>query len=224
MPAKARGGEWKGRLQHLTRSNMPEQMPTCLACKGELASDKYDVCFSDETCSEYCLHDRACYRYLLQATVSNPRGRGTCLFLMLNPSTANESKLDPTVTRCKGFAERWDCRKLWVCNLFAVRGTDADVALRHPNPIGPSNDQHIRKAVSAADIIVCAWGGSGAQVLGGNRFSQRVSEVCEMLADAGRTGSVCMLGDLPKHGQPLHPLYAPYAIARKPFSLGRYKG
>ena len=144
------------------------------------------------------------------------------MFLMLNPSTANESKLDPTVTRCKGFAERWGCRRLWVCNLFAVRGTDPKVALGHPNPSGPQNDQHLQKAVSTADIIVCAWGGSGAQLLERDSFSQRVSEVCAMLTDAGRAKSVCMLGDLPKHGQPLHPLYAPYAIDRKPFPLGRY--
>ena len=196
----------------------------CPGCGEPLVQDKYDVCFANETCSEYCLHDRACYRYLLQATLSDSSEGDTCLFLMLNPSTANESKLDPTVTRCKGFAERWGCRRLWVCNLFAVRGTDAAVALGHPNPSGPNNDRHIRKAVSAADIVVCAWGGSGAQVLGRSRFSQRVSEVREILEGAGRAKGVCMLGDLPKHGQPLHPLYAPYAIARKPFPLGRYAG
>ena len=115
---------------------MPEQTPMCPACEEELAHDKYDACFSNETCSNYPMHDRACYRYLLQVTLPNPTGRGTCLFLMLNPSTANESKLDPTVTRCKGFAQRWAYRTLWVCNLFAVRGTEAGVALSHPDSTG----------------------------------------------------------------------------------------
>jgi hypothetical protein len=33
--------------------------------------------------------------------------KGRALFIMLNPSTATEKKLDPTIRRCLGFAYQW---------------------------------------------------------------------------------------------------------------------
>ena len=45
-------------------------------------------------------------------------------FLMLNPSTADETQLDPTCTRARGYAERWGYGGLVVTNVFAWRATD----------------------------------------------------------------------------------------------------
>ena len=45
------------------------------------------------------------YRYLL--TRATGSGRGTTLFVMLNPSTATEFDDDPTIAVCTGFARRW---------------------------------------------------------------------------------------------------------------------
>jgi hypothetical protein len=39
-------------------------------------------------------------------------------FLMLNPSTADEVKLDPSCTRARLYAERWGFGALIVTNLF----------------------------------------------------------------------------------------------------------
>ena len=66
------------------------------------------------------------------------------MFLMLNPSTADEMKSDPTVTRCKGFARTWGYGSLWVCNLFALRSSDpSDAQGLAPDPTGPQNDRNI---------------------------------------------------------------------------------
>ena len=47
-------------------------------------------------------------------------------FLMLNPSTADEVKLDPSCTRARLYAERWGFGGLIVTNLFGWRATDPD--------------------------------------------------------------------------------------------------
>ena len=54
------------------------------------------------------------YRYSLRR-VWNP-DRNLCAFIMLNPSTADENVLDPTVRRCYNYAQAWgyggiDCRQ-----------------------------------------------------------------------------------------------------------------
>src|SRR5216110_1785824 len=45
-------------------------------------------------------------------------------FLMLNPSTADEWKLDPSCTRARLYAERWGYGALIVTNAFGWRATD----------------------------------------------------------------------------------------------------
>ena len=42
-------------------------------------------------------------------------------FLMLNPSTADEVKLDPSCTRARNYAERWGYGALIVTNIFGWR-------------------------------------------------------------------------------------------------------
>jgi hypothetical protein len=51
-------------------------------------------------------------------------GRGVCCFVMLNPSTADDTYDDPTIRRCVQFATRWGYDALSVRNLFPWRATD----------------------------------------------------------------------------------------------------
>ena len=44
-------------------------------------------------------------------------------FIGLNPSTADEWQDDPTVRRCRIFAESWNCGGLLMLNAFAFRAT-----------------------------------------------------------------------------------------------------
>src|SRR5258706_12869805 len=44
-------------------------------------------------------------------------------FLMLNPSTADELKLDPSCTRARRYAERWGYGALIVTNIFGLWAT-----------------------------------------------------------------------------------------------------
>ena len=99
------------------------------------------------------------YRYLLTRTLA--AGTGTCLFVMLNPSTADHTLDDQTIRQCIGFTAVWGFRRLAVVNLFAWRATLPRDMLSAIDPIGPAGDEWILAAARNADRIVCAWGEHG---------------------------------------------------------------
>lgn len=132
------------------------------------------------------------YRYLLVRDLTF--GVGTALFIMLNPSTADETQDDPTVRRCAGFAEMWGYRYLEVCNLFALRATNPKVLAEHVDPVGMDNDIHIAGAVSRAYLTVLAWGNHGTLFNRG-----------EQVAKSLFVQSWCL--GITKAGEPRHPLY-----------------
>lgn len=83
---------------------------------------------------------------------------------MLNPSTADAYCDDPTIARCKGFAQRWGYAQLRVVNLFALRATQPTALYRVDNPallIGRNNDRVVRSVCRQADRVVAAWGNHG---------------------------------------------------------------
>jgi hypothetical protein len=82
-------------------------------------------------------------------------------FLMLNPSTADETADDPTVRRCIGYAKDWGYGTLVVGNLFALRSTDPENLYDHPDPVGPENDVHLEEICDEAEKVIAAWGHHG---------------------------------------------------------------
>lgn len=118
------------------------------------------------------------------------------LFVMLNPSTADEHVDDPTVRRCIRFAQLWGYNTVTVCNLFALRSTDPKLLYDHPDPVGRDNDAWIIERAIQADTIVAAWGTHG-------RLLDRGRDVAWILA---AFGDVQCLGKTTE-GFPKHPLY-----------------
>ena len=49
------------------------------------------------------------------------------LFIGLNPSTADETKNDPTIRRCINFAKDWGYGGVMIANLFAFRSTSPEI-------------------------------------------------------------------------------------------------
>lgn len=145
--------------------------------------------------SDAVLSEDGTYRYSLRRWwAPTPLVR----FIMLNPSTADATVDDPTIRRCMGFARAWGYGGIVVHNLYALRATDPGALLAHPDPIGPDNDEHLRRGASAA-LTVCAW---GAHPMAGRRADEVI-------------GLLLGLGDAPHHlgltkaGAPRHPLYLP---------------
>lgn len=117
-----------------------------------------------------------------------------CMFIGLNPSTADADRDDPTIRRCVGFARRWGYGKLVMCNLFAFRATDPAALFEPEDPVGPENDEWLIDCAERADLIVAAWGARGD-------IRGRAHEVRTFLPE-----HVHHLG-LTKFDQPRHPLY-----------------
>ena len=136
------------------------------------------------------------YRYTLTRTWRRDLGR--VVFVMLNPSTADHMKNDPTVTRCIGFAIDHDFGSLVVINLYAYRATDPkELNKKKVKPIGNMNDEWTIREAACADMVVAAWGVNPMA-------SQRAARVVELLSP--RTLH-CLRTT--KAGAPKHPLYVP---------------
>jgi hypothetical protein len=136
------------------------------------------------------------YRYQLTRqwawATTAPR---TCMFVMLNPSTATAIEDDPTIRRCVGFAKSWGYDRLLVGNLYACRATDPRDVWQFDHPVGPDNDKHLAEMAAQSQLIVAAWGA--------NAKPGRCVEVLDILR---KHNDVHFL-QLTQDGQPKHPLY-----------------
>lgn len=154
------------------------------------------------------LSDCGTYRYKLRRSWDT--GKPVCLWVMLNPSTADADRDDPTIARCQGFSRSWGYGGLIVVNLYALRATDPHQLRRHPDPVGDANDGHIHTAVLGTDTVVCAWGTHPFA-------ARRAHAVAGILRSAiPRPARVRCLG-VTASGAPRHPLYTPGATGLIPF-------
>jgi len=142
------------------------------------------------------------YRYTLwrEWDMINP---SFAMIVGLNPSTADETKDDPTVRRCIEYAKSWGYGALCMTNIFAFRATDPKDMKSAGDPVGPDNNLWLRRIADYADIVIAAWGTHG-------NYCGRDNAVLAIL------DSVSCLG-VTKAGHPKHPLYLPKGLQPIPF-------
>ena len=133
------------------------------------------------------------YRYSL--TRKWEAGTGRCVFIGLNPSTANGSVDDPTIRRCMGFTQTWGFNELVMINLFAYKTPHPELLKQANDPEGPNNRRVVRKHCLCAQRIVLAWGVHGT-------FNNQAKRFSKLFVNQ----DVHCFG-ITKSGQPLHPLY-----------------
>ena len=162
----------------------------------------------DGPCARFSRNGR--YRYLL----TRPIGTGPRVtFVMLNPSTADAFRNDPTIRKCIGFAQRWQCGQLTVINLFALR-TPSPRDLHHdPDPVGPRNRatiiQIMQQLIPNQDIIIAAWGTHGQLHNQAEKSLRLMNQFGIEIECLGHT-----MG-----GHPRHPLYVRYETKRTPLKV-----
>lgn len=149
------------------------------------------------------------YRYLLGRTwgVENqtltpdePEQLGIsgtlCIWIMLNPSTADHTVDDPTIRKCIKYARTWRMAGIIVANLFAYRATDPRELDKVEDPIGPANDSILYRVTRTPlpAIVVGGWG---------NKLPRRFRRRGAQLHLGRRVHCVAVNND----GSPRHPLY-----------------
>lgn len=148
------------------------------------------------------------FRYSLEREW-NPSKEGV-LFVLLNPSTADDNIDDNTVKKCIGFAKQWGYGSLEIVNLFAYRATDPKVLFlaeqEGKDVIGPKNDKYIQEAMDRAEKTIVGWGEMGKNAL------ERCKQVQNMLQ-----GKEIECFGVGKKMQPKHPLMLKYTTPLQNF-------
>jgi hypothetical protein len=122
----------------------------------------------------------------------------TVVFCGLNPSTADETKDDPTIRRELGYARDWGFGRLVKVNAYAWRSVNPRMMLQRDDPIGPENTATILYWAMRCELFVAAWG---------NHIRDRDAFVLRaLLRQAGVSLHVLRLTG---KGNPSHPLYLP---------------
>lgn len=141
------------------------------------------------------------YRYWLLRVWD--RSLPTLPIVMLNPSTADASKDDPTIRRCMSFAKGFGYGGIRVVNLFAFRATSPADMKAAADPYGPEGSAVLSEIFMVAGMtdapVLAAWGAHGnhkgrADMIKTSAKGWNVRLVC-----LGKTAD----------GHPRHPLYIP---------------
>lgn len=147
------------------------------------------------------------YRYFLRRIWD--KSKPIIVFLMLNPSTADAFKNDPTIRRCWGYAEDWGYGGFIAVNIYALRSTDPKGLKQVEDPIGIHTDSFIRSAIKGRKVV-CAWG-----IHANDGKKSRECEIRELL---NGHDAVCFGTTKAKH--PKHPLYLKVDEKLVPFLHG----
>jgi len=147
------------------------------------------------------------YRYFLSRKTGIP-GNKKLIWIMLNPSTADAFKLDPTVIRCFVRSKRHSANEMIILNLFGFRSPYPKDLYTIEDPIGPDNDEIIASSLQGNNVtLVCAWGSH-------KLVHERSLELWSRLVDISK---YCL--GTTKTGQPKHPLHVAYEDDLIPFDI-----
>lgn len=145
------------------------------------------------------------YRYLLWRTWA-PR-ESPVVFIGLNPSIADETRLDPTVTRLCNFAKRWGFGGIRMLNMFALVSTDPRRLLKVDDPVGELTDRDIKATCRHHTLTVVCWGAHKLAEARAEILVPQLREWCDDLKCFGKN----------QNGSPKHPLYLKSTTTLKPF-------
>ena len=133
-------------------------------------------------------------------------GNRLMLWIGLNPSTADETRLDPTLTRIRGYTRREGYDGFIMTNLFGWRATLPGDMKAADDPVGPDNDRWLLDSARRCGAIVAAWGSHGSHL-------GRGAAVCRLLS---AYPLLCLARNA--DGSPGHPLYLKKTLPLVPYT------
>ncbi len=131
------------------------------------------------------------YRYSLSKEWDQHKDK--VVFIMLNPSIADDEEEDKTTRRCIYFAEKFGYGSLEIVNLFAyITPYPRDLKKLEKNEaIGNENYKYINRALISASMIIAAWGENAT-------IHQRHQDIEQFT----KPFEIYSLGSLTKEGHP----------------------
>lgn len=150
------------------------------------------------------------FRYSLEHSWDELMPRRRIMWVGLNPSTADEQDLDPTLRRIRAFSQAWGFNAFVMTNLFAFRATDPRDMLAERDPVGIDNDWHLKQTAHRCGAVVACWGAHGSHL-------ERDHAVVALLADNLSAPLQCLGHN--RDGSPCHPLYLPRETPLRPFEM-----
>lgn len=141
------------------------------------------------------------YRYALWRVWNTTRP--ILLQIGLNPSKADETRNDPTITRGMSRAEREGFGAFLMANLYAYVSTQPEALLTNSNSVGELTDHYLQKMIQISDKQLCGWGSF-------KPVSNRAPVVLAMIKRPYCLG-------INTNGQPKHPLYIAYDVPMMPY-------
>lgn len=150
------------------------------------------------------------YRYRLDREI-NQNGVGTYLFIGINPSDADESKDDPTVTRMISHARNNNAKNLIVSNVFSWVDKDVNALAELEDPFGPERELYLSKIINDADVIVVCWGNKSKVP---KQLHGHFNDLLDKLSASGKP-VMCIAKN--KSGDPGHPLFLPTTKQLMPY-------
>jgi len=157
------------------------------------------------------LSDDRAYRYALWRHWSWEGHANCVMFVGLNPSTADETKNDTTISKCIGFAKRWGYGGIYILNLYALRATHPIDLVVADDPWGPGNLEAFGYYRSRVGLIVACWGALECRCRPSLRWQSTIAMVLDELAKP-----VVCLGKT-ADGSPRHPSRLGYSTERELF-------
>lgn len=142
-------------------------------------------------------------RYVLGEIFGDVQNAKVLICIGVNPSTARPEKLDQTLARVKGYAQRNNYGAWYMLNLYPQRATDPDEMHEEADmTLHNRNVAAIRKLlekVPRADVW-CAW---GATIKKRSYLSGMCDSILKLFSGNGYT---LMAYGQTKEGHPSHPL------------------
>lgn len=122
------------------------------------------------------------------------------VWIMMNPSTADHRKNDPTIFKVMRYSTRWGFGAALILNIYAFRSSRPEnLPQALSAAVGRSNDWWIRTLFTFAARrgvpVICAWG---------VKHGDRGSRVRQIAADAGLELQ-CL--EVALNGEPKHPRF-----------------
>jgi hypothetical protein len=147
-------------------------------------------------------------------------GKRPLIAIGVNPSTADETKPDMTISKIMGFAKRNGFDGFIMLNLYPQRATNPDClddeidSLKHTE-----NLHHFKKLIYPLKevSILAAW---GQTILKRDYLKSCLIDINDLLIDSPVRW--LKIGDLSQSGHPRHPSRAAYDLGLLSFDLKHY--